>query len=72
LARKAAAISLSEILDAVDAPETPVRDPDTELGLSASVLATVWEDVRAAERAVLDRTTIAELAERCSAHAWVI
>ena len=32
----------------------------------------VWEDVRAAERAVLDHTTIAQLAEQCSAHEWMI
>jgi Rrf2 family cysteine metabolism transcriptional repressor len=72
LARNAAAISLSEILNAIDAPEASVRDPDVKPGLSALVLATVWEDVRAAERAVLDRTTIAQLAERCTAHEWVI
>ena len=34
--------------------------------------ARAWEDVRAAERAVLDRTTIAQLAERTSALEWVI
>ena len=48
------------------------RDPDPNSGSTASVLASVWEDVRAAERAVLDRTTIAQLAERCSAREWVI
>ena len=68
----AAAISLSEILTAIDAPETLVRDAGGRARSTASVLASVWEDVRAAERAVLDRTTIAQLAERCSPHEWVI
>jgi Rrf2 family protein len=72
LARNAAAISLSEILDAIDAPVTPLRDPVTESRLSTSVLATVWEDVRAAERAVLRQTTVEQLAERCAAQEWVI
>ena len=72
LARKASAISLSEILNAIDAPETSCAIPTCSRGSTASVLASVWEDVRAAERAVLDRTTIAQLAEQCSAHEWVI
>jgi Rrf2 family cysteine metabolism transcriptional repressor len=72
LARKATAISLSEILKAIDASETTLRDSDAEAGVGAAVLASVWEDVRAAELSVLDRTTIAQLAERCAAQEWVI
>jgi len=69
LARSASVISLGEVLTAIDGPEGP---PRASLEPAARVLATVWEDVRAAERAVLDRTTIAQLAERTSPEEWVI
>ena len=72
LAREASAISLGEILTAVDSPETLRRETGGGSRPSASVLASVWEDVRAAERAVLDRTTIAQLVEQCSPLEWVI
>jgi len=32
----------------------------------------VWEHIRAAERSVLDQTSIAQLAERTAPHEWVI
>jgi Rrf2 family protein len=69
LARPAESISIGEVLTAVDGPEAPARE---SLKPVARVLATVWEDVRAAERAVLDRTTIADLVERTSPREWVI
>jgi Rrf2 family transcriptional regulator, cysteine metabolism repressor len=72
LAREPAAISLSAILTAID---PAVREGDDAGGgsrSSAAVLESVWADVRAAERAVLDRTTIAQLAQRCSPREWVI
>jgi Rrf2 family protein len=69
LARPAAAISLGEVLTAIDGPETPPRVP---LKPAARVLAAVWEHVRAAERAVLDQTSIAQLAERTAPHEWFI
>ncbi len=69
LARSASVISLGEVLTAIDGPEGP---PRPSLEPAAQVLATVWEDVRAAERSVLDRTTIAQLAERTSPREWVI
>jgi Rrf2 family transcriptional regulator, cysteine metabolism repressor len=72
LAREASTISLREILAAVDSPEALRRDADAASWPATSVLASVWEDVRAAECAVLDRTTIAQLAERCSPVDWVI
>jgi Rrf2 family transcriptional regulator, cysteine metabolism repressor len=72
LAREPGSISLSEILTAVDVSETSLRDPNPATRSAGSVLESVWEDVRAAERAVLDRTTIAQLAEQCSAREWVI
>jgi len=69
LARPASTISLGEVLTAIDGPEAASRE---SLKPAARVLATVWEDVRAAERAVLDSTSIAQLAERTSPHEWVI
>ncbi|MFI5454938.1 MAG: RrF2 family transcriptional regulator [Isosphaerales bacterium] len=72
LARDASSISLSHVLTAVDGPETTRPHTSGMKRPTASLLASVWEDVRAAERAVLDRTTIAQLAEQCSAHEWTI
>jgi Rrf2 family protein len=69
LARSAASISLGEVLSAIDGPDAPPRE---SLKPANQVLASVWEDVRAAERAVLDKTTIAQLADRTSPREWVI
>jgi Rrf2 family protein len=69
LARPAGAISLGEVLTAIDGPDAPPREA---LKPAAQVLAAVWEHVRAAERAVLDKTSIAQLAERTSPREWVI
>src|SRR5437660_6569466 len=57
LARPAATISLGEVLTAIDGPEAPQR---ASLRPAARALATVWEHVRAAERSVLDTTSIAQ------------
>jgi Rrf2 family protein len=74
LARAATRISLSEILSAIEGPDTAPRDNSGSKRSTAAVLNPVWESVRAAERAVLDRTTIAQLAEQCSRapHEWII
>ena len=73
LARPAASISLSEILGVIDGPDTALASGmASRRPTASSVLATVWENVRAAELAVLDRTTIAELARECSPHEWII
>jgi Rrf2 family protein len=72
LARDATSISLSQILTAVNGPETIGPYAFGTRRSTVSLLASVWEDVRAAERAVLDRTTIAQLAERSSPHEWII
>jgi Rrf2 family protein len=72
LARPASRISLGEILNAIDGPEPTAHDGAGSRRPTARVLASVWESVRAAERAVLDGTTIAQLAEECSPHEWVI
>ena len=69
LARPAETISLGEVLTAIDGPGDP---PRAALEPAAQVLATVLEHIRAAERAVLDRTSIAQLAERTMPLDWVI
>jgi Rrf2 family protein len=69
LARPASSISLGEVLTAIDGPDTPIRPAQRP---AARALAAVWEHVRAAERAVLDTTSIAQLAEIIAPHEWVI
>jgi Rrf2 family cysteine metabolism transcriptional repressor len=69
LARPASAISVGEVLTAMEGADTPAREPQ---GSSAMVLEKVWELVRAAERSVLDKTSIAQLAERSAPREWVI
>jgi Rrf2 family protein len=69
LARPAATISLGEVLAAIEGPPEPPRD---DHGPASQVLATVLEHIRSAERAVLDRVTIAQLADRSAPHEWVI
>jgi Rrf2 family protein len=69
LARPASAISLGEVLAAIDGPEPPPRE---SLKPAARVLASVWDHVRAAERAVLDQTSFAQLAERTAPREWTI
>jgi Rrf2 family protein len=69
LTRPATAISLGEVLTAIEGPEAPPRPP---LEPAERALASVWEHVRAAERAVLDQTSIAELVEQISPREWVI
>ena len=69
LARPASAISLRAVLTAIDGPEEPPREPQEP---AAQALAVVWQHVRAAERAVLDQISIAQLAERTAPREWVI
>jgi Rrf2 family protein len=72
LARPPTKISLGEILAAIDGPGLSIRDPSPARRSAAAVLDPVWERVRAAERAVLDDTTVAQLAEKSSPHEWII
>ena len=73
LARPAASISLSEVLAAVNGPEESWRGASAASGPLSSVLTPVWESVRAAERRVLDHTTIEQLAaQQTAAHEWTI
>ena len=72
LARPAATISVGQILSAIDGPDVADRDAQATRRPAAAVLDPLWESVRAAERAVLDGTTVAQLAERSSPHDWSI
>jgi Rrf2 family transcriptional regulator, cysteine metabolism repressor len=72
LARPAASISLSEILSAIDGRDTASGNVAAAKRPLAPALASVWEDVKAAENAVLERTTVAQLAEETSPHEWII
>ena len=69
LARPASSISLGEVLTAIDGPEPPAR---VTLRPASRALASVWEHARAAERAILDKTSIAQLAAELSPREWVI
>jgi Rrf2 family transcriptional regulator, cysteine metabolism repressor len=72
LARAASSISVGQILSAIDGPDVTSREPQATRRPAAAVLDPIWESVRAAERAVLDRTTIDQLAEQSSPHEWII
>jgi Rrf2 family protein len=69
LARPADQITLAEVLSAMDGPGEPLREAQEP---AAQALASVWEHLRAAERAVLDQTSIAQLAGTISSEDWVI
>jgi Rrf2 family protein len=72
LARPAARIALGEVLTAIDGPESAQRVSAREKRPAARILDLVWDRVRAAERSILDSTTIAELAAQVSPHEWTI
>jgi Rrf2 family cysteine metabolism transcriptional repressor len=72
LAREASAITLGQVISAVDGPERPRRNTNGTKPAATSVLESVWDDVRAAEQAVLHRTNFAQLAEQTVAHDWTI
>jgi Rrf2 family protein len=70
LARPAPRISIHEVLTAIDGPgETTAREAQ---GASGRALATVWRQVGEAERHVLQRISVAEVAERSAPREWVI
>jgi Rrf2 family protein len=72
LARDPSMISIGDVLSAVEPPETSRRVADSHEHSTSWVLTSLWDDVRAAERAVLYGKSLAELAQECSAHEWVI
>jgi Rrf2 family cysteine metabolism transcriptional repressor len=69
LARPPDRISLGEVLTAIDGPGEP---PRAGRGAAQRALASVLEDIRANERAVLARTTIAQIAGQIEPQDWVI
>jgi Rrf2 family protein len=70
LARSADEIALSQVLAAIEGPDPVPSAQGSRPG--SRILATVWDRVRAAERHVLDHTTIAELVSQASPHEWTI
>jgi Rrf2 family protein len=72
LARAASSITLGEVITAMEGSGRQRRDQAGRKPVVASILEPVWDAVRAAERAVLDRTNFAQLAEQTTAHHWII
>jgi Rrf2 family cysteine metabolism transcriptional repressor len=72
LAREASTISLGDVLLAVDGPDVRRREYPVTNRQASSVLDSVWESVRDAERAVLEGTTIAQLADQSAPSEWII
>lgn len=62
-------ISIGEVLLAIDGPEESYREP---IAPEARALASVWEEIRRAEQEVLDRISLADVAERTAPRDWVI
>lgn len=65
-------VRLSEVLLAIDGPGSIQPERGNASRQACQVLESVWASVRAAERAVLDRTTIASLVEQTSPREWTI
>jgi Rrf2 family protein len=72
LARDPSSISLNHILSAVEGAQIARPHGFATERPTASLLESIWDDVHAAQRAVLDRTTIAQLVDRCSPRDWTI
>ena len=69
LARPAAEISLADVIRAVEGPIATVRGvrpEDTSYVGRAVALRSVWIELRAAMRGVLEQTTLADILERGS------
>ena len=72
LARPAAQIFLSEVLAAIDGPDPSLPERPEGSRPGSQLLATVWDRVRAAERCVLESTSIGELVAQSSPPEWTI
>lgn len=72
MSRPPESVRLSEVLAAIDGPDSARHEGATGNRQASRVLAAVWASVRAAEQAVLDSTTIAQLVERTSPLEWII
>jgi Rrf2 family protein len=72
LARPAVEIALSEVLAAIDGPDPSLQETPQGTRPGSQILATVWNRVRAAERGVLEGTSIGELVAQSSPREWTI
>lgn len=72
LARHPETISVREVLVAVDGPDASREAAPTADRHASRILNRLWDRVREAERAVLDRTTVAALAAQATPHEWTI
>lgn len=71
LARPAEQISLGEILRAIEGPGEPIPS-HTEREPARRVLASLVEQLHAAQRTLLEQTSIADLADQIVQRDWVI
>jgi len=69
IARPPSEISVGAVLDAIDGPDEPSRSPNGPL---AAALSNVWREVRVAQKAILDRTSIDEVSEKTTPREWII
>lgn len=72
LARPASTISIGQVLAAVEGPDLTTRVEPSSRCPDAAVLDPVWESARAAQRAVLDSTTLDQLARQSAPIEWTI
>ncbi len=72
LARPSESISVGEVLSAIDGPNLAARDSAKADHVASQILGRLWDQVREAERNVLDQTTIAALVAQTSPHEWTI
>lgn len=69
LARPAGRIAIGEVLGAIEGPDEGPREPGEP---ASAALSDVWRQVREAERSVLQRITLADLAESNAPREWII
>jgi Rrf2 family cysteine metabolism transcriptional repressor len=62
-------ISLGRVLSVIDGTNGTSRELK---GASARILASVWDEIRATERRLLEQTSIAQIANRAPTINWVI
>jgi Rrf2 family protein len=61
LSRDVGSISLGDVVSAIEGPDGPRLDGRVRV---SHALISIWRHIRSIERAALDQTTMAELAER--------
>jgi Rrf2 family transcriptional regulator, cysteine metabolism repressor len=69
LSRPPQRISIHEVLTAIDGPVGPERE---NKGGSSRALVSIWNLVRDAEKSVLQKISVAEVADRASPREWII